>query len=63
MKTSQTNKVSRYRGSIIKLCTCTNPSQDAMYGKDMRVRNNASDKGSKPDKFRCTVCTTEREFK
>lgn len=39
-------------------CSCRQPFQDAMYGKNKRVCNRKSDgPGSPPKKeYRCTVC-------
>ena len=46
----------------VKACDCKNEQQDAIYGKGMRLWNNAPAKGAKPKRFRCTVCLKEQEF-
>lgn len=41
---------------MILKCTCIHPAQDKFHGKGRRVHNLMA-KG----KYRCTVCTNERE--
>ena len=43
--------------TVIKSCTCANPGQDALYGKQQRVHNQTKDN---PPKLRCTVCVKEK---
>lgn len=40
---------------MIRKCTCTHKGQDSIYGKGMRVFNDAT----KESKYRCTVCLKE----
>ena len=47
---------------IVRQCSCPNPVQDELHGKNMRLWNHASKKGEKPKRFRCTVCCKEQEF-
>jgi len=46
----------------IHKCTCVHKQQDALHGAGMRVHNKMfkGEKGSQ--KWRCTVCKTEREI-
>lgn len=59
-----TKKLSQnpFSPSVIKQCTCENESQDKLYGRRMRLWNSAPSKGSKPRRYRCTVCLREQEF-
>ena len=41
--------------SAIKPCDCKHESQDKIYGKNMRVKNQTAVKGEKKT-YRCTVC-------
>lgn len=43
-------------GAVVRKCTCDHDSQEATYGKGMRVANLCSS-GSKS---RCTVCLKEQ---
>lgn len=43
----------------IKLCTCTHPSQDKLYGPNQRVHN-VFYKGTLT-MHRCTVCLKEKQ--
>ncbi|MFH1480768.1 MAG: hypothetical protein ABIG67_05845 [Pseudomonadota bacterium] len=42
-------------------CRCEHEYQDRVYGKGMRLFNNAPAKGAHPNRYRCTVCGQERE--
>lgn len=44
-------------------CNCNHEFQDKIYGKGMRVMNNAPSKNAKPNRYRCTVCKREHELK
>lgn len=43
-------------------CFCAHPFQDQVYGKGMRLHNQAPGKGGKqtPNRYRCTVCKSEK---
>ena len=43
----------------IAACTCSHAFQDDRYGKQQRVHNMM--KESVPQKWRCTVCSSQRE--
>jgi hypothetical protein len=55
-------KINHFKSPVIKQCNCKNEQQDDLYGKNYRLFNHAPSKGSKPKRYRCTVCLTEREF-
>lgn len=55
-------KVEIRSNCTVKPCNCKNESQDELYGKGMRLMNKATAKGSKPKRYRCTVCCKEYEF-
>ena len=53
------NQAQNAAGTKVMMCTCNHASQDAMYGKGMRVFNAC---GTKRDtRYRCTVCGKERK--
>ena len=43
-------------------CDCSHEYQDKIYGKGMRVFNNAPSKGSNPKRYRCTVCKKDTQL-
>lgn len=45
---------------MILNCTCYHPAQDKLHGKHKRVHNMCR-RTTGNTKFRCTVCSTERE--
>lgn len=45
---------------MILHCNCNHAGQDALHGKGNRVHN-AMHKSDTRQKYRCTVCRTERE--
>lgn len=49
--------------TAIITCTCTSEFQDTLYGKKRRVMNHAPSKGAKPNRYRCTVCKKEHDYK
>ena len=61
MKTEKQNRVF-FSQSKIHSCTCENIGQDNIYGKKMRLFNHAPSKATKPKRYRCTVCLSEKEF-
>lgn len=42
--------------------TCISKQQDAIHGVGKRVFNPAPSKGSKPKRYRCTVCGGDKEL-
>ena len=46
----------------IRPCTCTQEYQDSIYGRGNRLWNHAPFKGSRPNRYRCTVCCKEQDF-
>lgn len=46
--------------TIITACSCQHEFQDANYGKNQRVMNQASKKGAFPKNYRCTVCGKDK---
>lgn len=63
MKSKQKQPIiSTNESCIVRPCTCTNEGQDELYGKGNRLWNHASGKGSKPKRYRCTVCNITQEF-
>ena len=46
---------------MILNCTCSHEFQDETYGKGRRVMNPATEKGKKPNQYRCTVCSALKE--
>ena len=51
------------KGTRVSQCSCKHEHQDKIYGKSMRLMNNAPAKGAKPNRFRCTVCLKEHDIK
>lgn len=49
--------------TVIISCTCQSTFQDLTYGKQRRLMNHAPSKGAKPNRYRCTVCKKEHEYK
>ncbi len=45
---------------MILKCTCYHPVQDSLYGVGRRVHNKMT-RTTSGQKYRCTVCKTERE--
>ena len=50
-------------GVKVVRCNCISSYQDEVYGKHQRVANSASGKGSKPNRYRCTVCGKDHDTK
>ena len=50
-------------GTKIVKCVCNHTEQDKLYGKGNRLANHAPSKGTKPNRYRCTVCQREHEVK
>lgn len=46
---------------MILYCNCNHAGQDALHGKGNRVHNALLKKQGVTQKYRCTVCKTERE--
>jgi len=62
VKTQQSKRVRqgvKELGCVIITCSCPNPYQDQLYGKNKRVANPAEGKGAHRNRVRCTSCQAE----
>ena len=62
MKTAKDQNVKRHPPSCVSFCSCEHKQQDEIYGEHMRLFAHASAKGTKLNRYRCTVCAREKDI-